>query len=406
VKFRLNSPNGPLIDPIGPGSYPVTVSGGEPGYKIDSNSFVWPPAVPAVQQTVTTNNDNGDIYFFHEEESSTTHHLSFTGFQNHETLKIMWDNVNITGSNVTTIVGQRIILTAEVASGLLATSYQWTVPPNRVADYHIEPPGTTNGWATMTSFINTTSNNVNFCWVNQGPKQVSCSVTLTNGLTVTGKTTFNVKTPTVNYFTSITGPIDIIPNPNPLAIFFGSPWVLSCGNENQTGIVYTAQVTAPISLGGRLKFTQVVAVNHQRTVNTIVDSTESLQIPAWWLDGKDPSGSHGGPYDIDGGQQIAISDSDMPYQPLTYGYNKYEVKFDRFQLYLMFKPSVDSIWVPISRITWGWNGVAVSSDGGTNWSKLSGSQITNNPPGSNVTAFPQWTNVVSTIFMNPGWHPD
>ncbi len=277
---------------------------------------------------------------------------------------------------------------------LPATSnFAWSVDGSAISNYVV---ATDSSSAQVLPLAQTNSSTVNFYWVSGGQQNVSCTVVLPNGMKATGKAGFNVQKPTVNSFTSTTGPIVV-----------GNAWTdleLSCGTPSTVGIIYTAQITAPAAVGGQLKFTQTTNGDFQRTHTNNV--TDSLVVPAWWLDNHDPYGGQGhGPYNIVAGMQLSMSDNDSPGVPLQIGFKTMDAIIDDFGLYLMFKPSGNSIWVPLSKINWGWSGIAQSSDGGVTWTKASGAQDVTNPSGANTTNFPEW----SSVFKNgqyPPWHQD
>ena len=70
----------------------------------------------------------------------------------------------------------------------------------------------------------------------------------------------------------------------------------------------------------------------------------------------------------------------------------------------MFKPTVGGIWVPVGELSWGWSGIAESSDGGNSWTKTSGAHDTVDPDGSATTSFPEWSETATET--NPDFIPD
>jgi hypothetical protein len=357
-------------------SYLVNLSGGTP-YVIDQNSF---GTLPVYQYTSSEPVTNYRI-------DGTERGLWFTEFHNGPPLTIKWGSADITGKTTNTVVGQRIILTAQLGTGLVASSYQWTVPSLVVSDYVYTA---TSAYKVDLTAANRTNSTVSFCCVDKGAKLVTCSITLTNGITVTEKATFSVKRPTVDSFTSITGPITV-----------SNVWgdlEMSCGTTNTHGIDYTAKVTAPSGFAGDIKFVQIFHSERQRTTTNEV--TQSWEVPPWWLDVSDPYLDHG-PYAVVAGTQKTITDTDSPGTPLYAGLKK-KTANDKYALYLMFKPSVASaIWVPLAKLNWGWTGTAESTDGGTTWTKTSGSQDASNPNGASATEFPEWSDTKTD--SNPTW---
>jgi hypothetical protein len=125
----------------------------------------------------------------------------------------------------------------------------------------------------------------------------------------------------------------------------------------------------------------------------------------WWLDNADPYGGAGnGPYTIEGDSTFSWGNNDSPNSPpLLVGYKEMNAIFDAFSLYLMFQPSGNSIWVPLSKISWGWDGIAQSTNGGNTWTMTSGAPAVVNPSGAMTTNFPEWSNVFTNNTTNLVW---
>jgi hypothetical protein len=103
--------------------------------------------------------------------------------------QIFFFGTNVTGSNVTVIVGQQINLTASFGSGgPVCSNFTWSVPGYAISNYDI-----VNG--ILYSNFPVTNSSVTFYWVDQGPKQLSCSF-VCSGVSNTAALHFSVLSPT------------------------------------------------------------------------------------------------------------------------------------------------------------------------------------------------------------------
>lgn len=111
---------------------------------------------------------------------------------------IKQDGQVVTNTTRNAIVGQQLNLTGEVRSGSGAiTNQQWSIPGNRIANYIANE---VNGAVTPLTNLNTAS--ISYYWVDGGDgRQVTYTATV-RGKPYTGRSTFNVKRPTVNVTTS------------------------------------------------------------------------------------------------------------------------------------------------------------------------------------------------------------
>jgi hypothetical protein len=370
-------------------------------YTINQDSFINPyTEYPAVYSALGST--CGTLINVPFVSTVNGHWMQFTNFVVTLPVHILWNGADITGTTTNTvIVGQQVNNLQAVLDHSLpaASNFSWSVSSYAISNY-VEAGDSSS--AHVLPLVQTNNATISYYWVNGGQKNVTCSVLLNNGSIVTGSASFVVQSPTVNNFTSTTGPIVVGNSFGSLQLPFGTN-----GPSNTfgtPGINYTAQITTPPSIGGQLKFMQTLTADFQETFTN--NSTESLIASGWWLDGADPyGGSTYGPYTISGGTTFTMGNNDSPGAYLLSGYKKMNVITNNFSLFLMFEPSGNSTWVPLSEISWGWTAIAQSTNGGVTWTKTSGSSNAVNPSGSTTTNFPEWSNVY-TPNVNPVWQPD
>ena len=127
---------------------------------------------------------------------------SATGFALH----LYQNGTDITGSNVTAIVGQQINLSCALVgpSGSTPppiTNYLWTVPGNTFSNYVANA-----STGTLYKDFSKTNSYVVYYWADQGNEQIQCSV-MVNGRTITAQTTFKVARPNATLTATVTGQI-------------------------------------------------------------------------------------------------------------------------------------------------------------------------------------------------------
>jgi len=297
-------------------------------------------------------------------------------------------------------VGKKIQLEVRSRPAETLSNIQWAIAgttadtPNGTAvkDYTMALAATTKS---DLSAADLQSQTLDFHWV-EGPSRVVSVTAQARGCNLTASVTFTIRRPTLDEFSSRTGPIDI-----------GSPWgglEMYCGTPASNGLNYKAKVTPPVDGAGHVKFTQILQALLEKDIPSgATVTTQSWSIPAWWLDIDDPYANHG-PHAVTASTQITITDNDSPGCPLGPGMVRGEVRHMRFRLYVMYKPSgADSIWVPIGKLTWGWSGKASSTDGGTTWRKDSGAHDATNPSGALTREFAEWVDRKTDSPAHPVW---
>jgi hypothetical protein len=286
-------------------------------------------------------------------------------------------NQDVTGSNVTAIVGQPINLTCQIedANGHAPpapwsiTNYAWKVPGITFSDY----VANASSGILYTAFP-TTNSGVSYYWVDGGSKPVTCAVQAM-GKTLSAQTTFNVVRPTAHIAT-ITGSVAL---DNNFPIFSEGITILGLhyGNTNINGISFIGTISIPTGFSGDDQFVQVINSQireHQFTngvwyakkatnvLDTIYPYTENnLQTSDTPGEGVDPTDE-------------GISSS------------------DNFTMTLMFRPTGGQ-WVPLRLVNWSWSGIGTLS--GTNW-VLTSSNNAANPSDTNSITHPQWSDNITS----------
>ena len=327
-----------------------------------------------------------------------------TGQTSHLELKAAMTKVEIADSSgnpitakLTRSVGQQVKLQAKVTpSGLSGLTYKWTIQGTTVKDYVIASDQKT---ATKTDLgaSDLAGNTIQFYWVDGGAgRTVKLEVTK-DATTHPATITVDVERPTVISFTSKTGVVGVDNTT------WGS-WQLFFGTPTVPGIEWVAKISPSANYVGKVKATQVLQENFQAT-RAADGSTVSEVVPTMWLDASDPYNGLP-PGDLAAGGVTIKTSNDSPAQPLSQGFKKFNVKSNKYDLFLMFKPTTTdaAIWVPLQKLSWGWSGVADSTDGGTHWSKTSGGPDSTDPGGSDTVAFPQWPDIATET--NPPWKED
>lgn len=286
------------------------------------------------------------------------------------TPKILMGTSDITNQTQNVIVGQEISLSGQVTGGTI-TSQAWTIPGTIVAGYTASATS-----ATLTSSVPTNGNSVKFYWVDGADtRMVKYSVTLSDGNTYTASTTFNVKRPSGS-MTATAAPSTAIVI-GPVQGFTAYEYGTATGGNN--GVQFVSSYSIPTGFSGSFEWAQVV------TSNTTTRTSSTGVIQSRSCVGSDS-------YPI----SLINSANDSPWEAVLSGY-KESKRTDSFTIWLMFRPTAGAtnIWVPISKVSWGWSADVVSSDAGVTWTFASRVGAGTLSPGL-TTTFPTWTSTAQT----------
>jgi len=218
----------------------------------------------------------------------------------------------------------------------------------------------------------TTGGAVQFYWVDGGDaRQVQHSVDV-EGISCSGKTTFDVKRPIATMTTS-TDSVKIDDGLGYLALQFG--------DDVTPGIAFTCTISIPEGFSGSTEFVQIYHYDRARCDYI------------WGWEHKEGSGLDGAyPYGTGG-----YAD-DTPHQELIRAWSVLEVD-DSAEIWYMFKPT-GGIPVPLRKVAWWWKGTATNEGFPffNDWELLS-SGSSQNPGSQDTTDHPEWDQNADDI----GW---
>ncbi len=345
-----------------------------------SASVALAAGVAATQFIATTNGGSGTITAtttgLLDEDGHTVPNVATNISVSVVKVRVKWSSTDITGSMTNVIVGQQINLSAVVdPSGLTPTSYQWTIPGTRIANYSADA---TAGTVTHLTATNLTQSSVGFYWIDGADnREVECVVSF-NGVACKGKATFNVKRPTASV-AATTGAVGVGTLTNQAAV-----WLHFGDKAAIPGISLSQENTIPPGFSGDWEWVQVVQASVLRAKDAVTGKWRK----------KEGSGLDTTyPYN-----QSPVLAEDSPRLELRS--SKVEETADEsFSIWLMFKPSTpNSIWVPVRKVNWYWKGNAVQSSG--SWSLTSSTHATN-PSDADSTDHPTWTgNIANSIWVD------
>jgi hypothetical protein len=158
----------------------------------------------------------------------------------------------------------------------------------------------------------------------------------------------------------------------------------------------------PADFGGDIQLTQLIntdervtADNEERTVGDLTSNDKFV------LD--DPTPYAGTVVHISAGQAGSLLDntqtppqplSDTPGDTLDAGFRSVSV-YNSYQLYLMYKPDGDSIWVTLGELDWHWGGRTEKDDQG-HWLAATDVDVSKDPPSFDESKLPQWARISPT----------
>ncbi len=243
-------------------------------------------------------------------------------------LRIYLGEQDVTDTNVNALVGQRLVLTSQLApdGAPPITNYQWTVPATALTNFYVSPdPLQTNGYPVP--LTQKTTNTVRFCWVDPGTKLVSCAVTAI-GNTWSAKTWFQVKRPNATLTATIQADVEVDND------------VLRFQNNFIAGITFMARDE---DTDGDWQYFQT---GHQLYR---------------YQDGQTGKWSRGEGTGLD--TSYPGIDRDAPSTELPAG-GTTTTADGSFTTYLAFRPTSADVLVPIRQIHWSWEGEALTNSSG------------------------------------------
>jgi hypothetical protein len=306
-------------------------------------------------------------------------------------LRIYFNGTDVTDSNVTAIVGQKISLTCGLDGSTPPpiTNFAWTIPGYAVSNFYVSPDAFhTNGYPIPLTTIKT--NGADYYWTDDGSKQVQCTVTAM-GQTLSAQTMFNVVKPSAT-IAAITSSVELGTNKN--ARYYG----LCFGtNSGQPGILFSNTFTMPpgtnYNFGNTNYSIEWVQILNpvSLTVRNFYHSSSGTNtltraITNYVLDTEYPY-----PYSSNQSAQDSPSTS-AQISDLIFTSKNLNAK-----MWLMFQPSGGE-WVPLRAVTWNMSGTATNS--GAGWILTDRSWATNPPDSDAISSYPVWTNNSQNVHYN------
>jgi len=301
--------------------------------------------------------------------------------------RILFNGKDVTGLNTKVIVGQQIILTPNADSGTLANQ-PWSFTGKAVGNWKVAYDASVP-YATAASIVepDLSSSRFQLYWIASGTSTVTLTVKDGAGNSYTANTTFNVVSPTgadiqasalddsailidtqIGYLSLRYGPV----SPKPAISFSINP----------------LNYTLPEGFTGDNQWVQVMGQPTQVTRTITNSSFSQTKDCQGMLDTVYPYPYHSSPYATD----------DSPAQELLHGFPTYNLD-EVYTMWYMFRPSLaNSIFVPLSSVTWGWKANVQTNDNGSTWAFVSKSA--RSPVSQITTTFPTWSGNVSSCVYN------
>jgi hypothetical protein len=313
----------------------------------------------------------------------------------------------VTDQTVNAVVGSQMNLGATIApNDLTPTSYSWSIPGSKVANYVVTYSSETAATsATVTQFTSGSTQNVTYYWVD-GQDGRNVSVTLeAAGKSFVPKATFNVKAPTTaglaadNYDTSH---VDYFRAGSIASWYIGHVRAPNTTITNYPYLVrvgiwahHDCTVPAPYATTGSFSWVQVITV-----------ATSTCTHEGWtgdWYEHMEPTSGLDTSFPYSSGSDFSDSPQ-TPYDRGSYDYKYHD--FDAFEYWLLYNPGgSNSIYVPVAKGDWGCGGDGTRSNTSNpdGWHAVSGTLGQYCNSFSATTEFPEWTQNGGNEVL--GWVP-
>lgn len=314
-------------------------------------------------------------------------------------VRIYRNDADVTDTTSTIMVGEKVLLEGRVEPGAAAAAaalspMNWTVPGASegiaIANYTQDlDKGEVTPLTDLHGF------EVKFYWITGGTNLIA-KYNVTLGADPTEAVAkFNVLRPSPVTLTSTTTaddpPVDV-GDPG-----FGNGIELVFGSILSPGITWDAEVETPDGYGaGDIGFVQLALRNDERTKDDAASTVQTINTNGVFvLDDLNANVFYTSTGIADGATST-LTEDDTPGMPLRAD-DKKMVRFNSFQLYVMYKPDgADNIWVTLRILEWHWEGSAtkdlLNGDPALDfWSLDPGSSSSTNPSSFESTDLPQWT---------------
>ncbi|QLE55432.1 hypothetical protein [Nostoc sp. TCL26-01] len=314
-------------------------------------------------------------------------------------LRIFFEDKDVTDKTQKVIVGQKIELTVSYSASISPESIQkqtWMVPGNTVGGYTPSPTTYSEGKKIPTDF---TKSSARFFWITPGKSlEVNYSYELTNGERASAKTFFDIAGPISGYIkrTNSTNKVDIGQCDDEVGfngecLRFGEKRTLGDISNilgNPVGVAFDGKVTfddSSLSKEGKLIWVQIVSASIKNVSERKLCQFQGSNL----LDAKFPYPE----------SKVSFQDSwwlssitDSPQVALSTGNEVSTSQF--FRMYVMWWSKLpQSIPVPLGFVDWQWSGVALRDISSNNkWKLKSGESDVKLYQAS--LEYPVWTGTV------------
>ena len=271
-----------------------------------------------------------------------------------------------------------------------AVNIQWTITGDYVKDY-------AKGVITPITAKELAADPIGFYWTTAGKKTIKVDyVDSATGKNGTNSVTVTVEEPKAKY-KAVAGTASFVLGQGPVLKFNVGP-----GGK---GINFTADVTAPKSFGGEIRYTQTID-NLANAGLVLADKKFTTESTGTQLDNEENYGSIFGSAasaTLAAAATDTIAANDSPailggeaYKEATsifYGTKDSPI---RFHMYVMFKATGQSIWVPVSLINWNMWMTNDRTSATAAWPEEPKSIGENNYTGKPETALPTWAGTTTS----------
>ena len=266
----------------------------------------------------------------------------------------------------------------------------WAVEGQTVASYTLS---TGPSFPDPLTQFDLMQNPLEFFWIAGGTHSVSVQVITSSGQETLTRT-FHITTPTIEFFNSDTGEVQIIDHNGNPALAFVDPF------GDLSGISFNIRVQGTQVLRGSLAGVQLV--NTGREVRLTTGGGQHLSTNGQWVldNGGNPNEFiYQEPKFLEPNESQGLPLSDGPLMALDSAIITQAIANCQFRMHVMFCPVANSVvWIPLGVLEWFWQGTATFE--GASW-QLSNAANSQNPTGGPPGSPPQWmTNVASAIWIN------
>jgi hypothetical protein len=303
-------------------------------------------------------------------------------------LRIYFNGTDVTDSNVTAIVGQKISLTCALVGPTNSTpppitNFAWSIPGMTFSNYAATPSS-----AVLYTNYSKTNSGVDYYWTDAANNRQVRGNVKAAGQSLSAQTTFNVLRPTAQIITT-GGNVA-------LDYYHLGATRLHCGDADATvGMLFNVtNFSVPSQFAGNTNINWFQVATSQTRREQASSGTWYQQLGTNLCDGGTALGSEF-PYGFDP-SFIYPRTSDSPKSRSLANYIGVSYS-DSFDMWLMYKPNGGQ-WVPLQKVSWHWDGAG--NWNGTNWVMTSHTDPGNHS-GTDTTTHPIWTGNTDDLQWQP-----